>query len=126
MNDAAAAIWGSRISYYTAGQGFYAGESGWAGAPGETMNAECRIAVGGVVLILPLAGGGAWRRWVVMRVVTTPQSAADSRGTRQSSPEASLLSSAIWPEKASLPAEVSAYQRTMCRLESDSRFSTVA
>ena len=47
MNDAAAAIWGSRISYYTAGQGFYAGESGWAGAPGETMNAECRIAVGG-------------------------------------------------------------------------------
>ena len=73
MNDAAAAIWGSRISYYTAGQGFYAGESGWAGAPGETMNAECRIAVGGVVLILPLAGGGAWRRWVV----TTPQSAAD-------------------------------------------------
>ena len=73
MNDAAAAIWGSRISYYTAGQGFYAGESGWAGAPGETMNAECRIAVGGVVLILPLAGGGAWRR----RVVTTPQSAAD-------------------------------------------------
>ena len=73
MNDAAAAIWGSRISYYTAGQGFYAGESGWAGAPGETMNAECRIAVGGGVLILPLAGGGAWRR----RVVTTPQSAAD-------------------------------------------------
>lgn len=73
MNDAAAAIWGSRISYYTAGQGFYAGESGWAGAPGETMNAECRIAVGGVVLILPLAGGGAWRR----REVTTPQSAAD-------------------------------------------------
>lgn len=67
MNDAAAAIWGSRISYYTAGLGFYAGESGWAGAPGETMNAECRIAVGGVVLILPLAGGGAWRR----RVVTT-------------------------------------------------------
>lgn len=57
-----------------------------------------------------------------------PQSATDSRGggTRQSSPEASLLSSAIWPEKASLPAEVSAYQRTMCRLESDSRFSTVA
>ena len=80
MNDAAAAIWGSRISYYTAGQGFYAGESGWAGAPGETMNAECRIAVGGGVLILPLAGGGAWRRWVVMRVVATPQSAADSRG----------------------------------------------
>ena len=76
MNDAAAAIWGSRISYYTAGQGFYAGESGWAGAPGETMNAECRIAVGGGVLILPLAEGGAWRR----RVVTTPQSAADSRG----------------------------------------------
>lgn len=73
MNDAAAAIWGSRISYYTAGQGFYAVESGWAGAPGETMNAECRIAVGGVVLILPLAGGGAWRR----REVTTPQSAAD-------------------------------------------------
>ena len=73
MNDAAAAIWGSRISYYTAGQGFYAGESGWAGAPGETMNAECRIAVGGGVPILPLAGGGAWRR----RVVTTPQSAAD-------------------------------------------------
>ena len=62
MNDAAAAIWGSRISYYTAGQGFYAGESGWAGAPGETMNAECRIAVGGVVLILPLAGGDAQRR----------------------------------------------------------------
>ena len=28
MNDAAAAIWGSRISYYTAGLGFYAGESG--------------------------------------------------------------------------------------------------
>lgn len=28
------------------------------------------------VLILPLAEGGAWRR----RVVTTPQSAADSRG----------------------------------------------
>ena len=80
MNDAAAAIWGSRISYYTAGQGFYAGESGWAGAPGETMNAECRIAVGGGVLILPLAEGGAWRRWVVMRVVATPQSAADSRG----------------------------------------------
>ena len=73
MNDAAAAIWGSRISYYTAGQGFYAGESGLAGAPGETMNAECRIAVRWGVLILPLAGGGAWRR----RVVTTPQSAAD-------------------------------------------------
>ena len=69
MNDAAAAIWGSRISYYTAGQGFYAGESGWAGAPGETMNAEL-LSVG--VLILPLAGGGAWRRWVVMRVVATP------------------------------------------------------
>ena len=80
MNDAAAAIWGSRISYYTAGLGFYAGESGWAGAPGETMNAECRVAVGGGVLILPLAGGGAWRRWVVVRVVTAPQSAADSRG----------------------------------------------
>ena len=57
MNDAAAAIWGSRISYYTAGQGFYAGESGWAGAPGETMNAECRIAVGGGAH--PPAGG----RW---------------------------------------------------------------
>ena len=55
MNDAAAAIWGSRISYYTAGQGFYAGESGWAGAPGETMNAECRIAVGG--------GGCSSSRW---------------------------------------------------------------
>ena len=79
MNDAAAAIWGSRISYYTAGQGFYAGESGLAGAPGETMNAECRIAVGGGAH--PPAGG----RWrvapvVVMRVVTAPQSAADSRG----------------------------------------------
>lgn len=80
MNDAAAAIWGSRISYYTAGQGFYAGESGLAGAPGETMNAECRIAVGGGAhppaggrwRVAP-AGGGAWRR----RVVTTPQSAAD-------------------------------------------------
>ncbi len=58
MNDAAAAIWGSRISYYTAGQGFYAGESGWAGAPGETMNAECRIAVGGGAH--PPAGG-RWR-----------------------------------------------------------------
>lgn len=34
----------------------------------------------GGVLILPLAGGGAWRRRVVMRVVTAPQSAADSRG----------------------------------------------
>lgn len=78
------------------------------------------------VLILPLAGGGAWRRWVVMRVVTTPTVSSTAVGTRQSSPEASLLSSAIWPEKASLPAEVSAYQRTMCRLESDSRFSTVA
>ena len=55
MNDAAAAIWGSRISYYTAGQGFYAGESGLAGAPGETMNAECRIAVGGGAH--PPAGG---------------------------------------------------------------------
>lgn len=32
------------------------------------------------VLILPLTEGGAWRRWVVMRVVATPQSAADSRG----------------------------------------------
>lgn len=58
MNDAAAAIWGSRISYYTAGQGFYAGESGLAGAPGETMNAECRIAVGGGAH--PPAGG-RWR-----------------------------------------------------------------
>ena len=58
MNDAAAAIWGSRISYYTAGQGFYAGESGWAGASGETMNAECRIAVGGVLIL-------RWRRWRV-------------------------------------------------------------
>lgn len=58
MNDAAAAIWGSRISYYTAGQGFYAGESGWAGAPGETMNAECRIVVGGGAH--PPAGG-RWR-----------------------------------------------------------------
>ena len=36
----------------------------------------CRLGV----LILPLAEGGAWRRWVVMRVVATPQSAADSRG----------------------------------------------
>lgn len=77
-------------------------------------------------LILPLAGGGAWRRWVVMRVVTPHSQLPTAVGTRQSSPEASLLSSAIWPEKASLPAEVSAYQRTMCRLESDSRFSTVA
>ena len=58
MNDAAAAIWGSRISYYTAGQGFYAVESGWAGAPGETMNAECRIVVGGGAH--PPAGG-RWR-----------------------------------------------------------------
>jgi len=32
------------------------------------------------VLILPLAEGGVWRRWMVMRVVATPQSAADSRG----------------------------------------------
>ena len=126
MNDAAAAIWGSRISYYTAGQGFYAGESGWAGAPGETMNAECRIAVGGGAH--PPAGG----RWRVAPVGGHaggghPHSQLPTAGgTRQSSPEASLLSSAIWPEKASLPAEVSAYQRTMCRLESDSRFSTVA
>ena len=59
MNDAAAAIWGSRISCYTAGQGFYAGESGWAGAPGETMNAECRIAVGGGGAHPP--AGGRWR-----------------------------------------------------------------
>ena len=126
MNDAAAAIWGSRISYYTAGQGFYAGESGWAGAPGETMNAECRIAVGGGAH--PPAGG----RWRVAPVGGHaggghPHSQLPTAGgTRQSSPEASLLSSAIWPEKASLPAEVSVYQRTMCRLESDSRFSTVA
>ena len=72
MNDAAAAIWGSRISYYTAGQGFYAGESGLAGAPGETMNAECRIAVGGGAH--PPAGG-RWR--VAPAGGATPQSAAD-------------------------------------------------
>lgn len=126
MNDAAAAIWGSRISYYTAGQGFYAGESGWAGAPGETMNAECRIAVGGGCSssrwrkVARGAGGWSCGWWPPHSQLPT------AVGTRQSSPEASLLSSAIWPEKASLPAEVSAYQRTLCRLESDSRFSTVA
>lgn len=75
----------------------------------------------------PPAGG----RWRVAPVGghaggDHPTVSSTAVGTRQSSPEASLLSSAIWPEKASLPAEVSAYQRTMCRLESDSRFSTVA
>lgn len=74
----------------------------------------------------PPAGG----RWRVAPVGghaggDRPTVSSTAVGTRQSSPEASLLSSAIWPEKASLPAEVSAYQRTMCRLESDSRFSTV-
>lgn len=78
------------------------------------------------VLILPLAEGGAWRRWWSCGWWPPHSQLPTAVGTRQSSPEASLLSSAIWPEKASLPAEVSAYQRTLCRLESDSRFSTVA